>query len=79
MNDNNELTKFSLWKDYERGKVVFQREGRGPVFMSPDEARQKADQSEELVEPHFGPEDTEELHKLQEDLREYADDIEDTL
>jgi hypothetical protein len=66
---------WSVWRDYERGVVVVQQEGREPIPFKPDDARSKVDEIEELMEQR-GLDMTEETEAFHEKIREFANELE---
>lgn len=66
---------WSVWRDYERGVVVVQQEGREPIPFKPDDARSTVDEIEELMEQR-GLDMTEETESFHEKIREFANELE---
>jgi len=62
-----------LWRDYERGMVGYQLEGKPRLLLDPDEAREKANQLEHLLAETA---DNARHHEFIATLRAYAAEVE---
>lgn len=70
-------TDFDIWRDYSRGKVGVQLEGLPRRLLTPDEARDRADELDANAPDYLTyPEEVSQVEDIAERLREYANDIE---
>lgn len=65
---------FHFWRDYERRKIGVQREGMHAVYLSPSEAREKANTLENEA-PHYAGGGI--MREQADMLRRWADELEE--